>query len=274
MTRRAFTQAAALFIAAATANPATWAQTSDPSAAPPAQSADPPIQEITVMGVREKMIHDFVNTYVAPVNSLIGGIARWRMGVCPATTGLVDPWNNRVTDRIKAVAARVGAPVDTNVPCKTNIQVIFTSKPQALMDEVRRKAQWLLGSHYRAQAKELATVRQPIQAWYATATANRDGRLTMDDIGDIGGDCTFTVSGDFNGIPGPGGIGAAGGAPFEITASSCNQVNGSRISDGFSSEFNVVTVIVDTTKLGKISTRTLADYVAMVALAQTKSFGT
>ena len=288
MTLRAYAIAVAVLIASVVVNPpGSWsarAQASDPAAphapapaiiaAPPPKTPEKTIEEITVTGTQEKVIHAFVDVYAAPVNSLIGQLARWKIGVCPLTYGLFPSGNALVSARIKEVAAAVGAPVDTTTPCKTNLRVVFTRHPQEFMDVVKKKAQWLLGSHYRRQTNELATVKDPIQAWYATATADRTGALTMDDIGDIGGGCTFSMPSQFSGGTDPAGRAIVGGPPVEITASSCASVNGSRISEGFHSEFRVVTVVVDNNKVRKTDVRAAADYVAMVALSQTKSFST
>ena len=116
------------------------------------------------------------------------------------------------------------------------------------MDAVRAKASWLLGFHYFAQAKGLATFSHPIQSWYATATADLNGTLTPDDIGF--GNC------------GSWGLDDACGAT----------VKGSRLGKGFRSEFTVVSVVVDMTKIGDLEIGPIADYIAMLALARTKSF--
>ena len=259
MTLRTFALAvAALFIAAMIANPPAWAQ-EVPNKAPAK-----PTEEITVLGTQEKVINDFVQTYAAPTNTLQGQLARWNIAICPATTGLSPAFNKFVTARVKDVAAQVGVKVDDKSPCKTNLQIIVTPHPQVLMDAVRKKAAWLLGSHFKAEEIELATVRHPIQAWYATATADRNGRPQMDDIGGLNGEeCTFTLPPGLSGRASPL-------APFDIYASSCDSVSGSRVSDNFKSEFRVVTVVVDINKIADIEIGPVADYIAMLVLSQTK----
>ena len=196
-----------------------------------AQAADPQPpkapEQITVTGTQEKVINDFVQAYAAPVNSLVGQLARWNTPICTATSGLSADSNIVVTDRVKEIAAQIGAKVDTASPCKTNLQIIFTRTPQELMDQVREKSTWLLGSHYKAEEIELATVRHPIQAWYATSTADNTGKLTLDDIGDISGQCTFTMPSEYSG-QGNGRTALKGGAPVEINAKACAAVKGSR----------------------------------------------
>src|SRR6202034_671057 len=57
----------------------------------------------------------------------------------------------------------------------------FTIQPQILLDGIAEKTPSVLGFHYAAQRKKLATVSHPIQAWYATATADRNGDVQIDD---------------------------------------------------------------------------------------------
>jgi len=262
-------------------SPAALAQAAEtpanaPTNTPADAAAAPPetIEEITVIGAPEKAITAFVQAYAAPPTTLIGQLARWNVAICPATSGLSPEGNTFVTNRVKEVAAEVGVKVETKSPCKTNLQIVFSPSPQKIMDEVRVKQAWLLGSHYKAQQKELATVRHPIQAWYATATADNNGKLHRDDIGDISGQCTFSVPWEMGSGKGGGRNGGPPiqpGPPMEITASSCSAVRGSRVNNGWRSEFAVVTVVVDLTKVVSMDRRPLADYIAMLALAQTKT---
>ncbi len=248
MTLRVFVPGLATLLAAAVAlSMPVRAQTSDPATQP-----QKPIEDVTVLGVQDKIIRDFVTSTVAPTNTLIGQLARWEKGICPVTTGLSPGFNAFVTARVKEVAAQIGAKVETNSHCKTNVQIIFTPHPQGLLNGIRRKAPGLLGSHYKAEEKDLATARYPIQAWYATATADNRGTLTVDDIGDISQQCEFRVG------------------KSVINASTCNIVRGSRINEGWRSEFANVAVVVDLNKIADTEIGPVADDVAMLALAQIK----
>jgi hypothetical protein len=127
----------------------------------PAPTTSPKTEEgVTVLGAQDKIINDFVYSTVAPTNTLIGQLARWEEAICPVTSGLSPDFDKFVTARVKEVAAQVGAKVQPKSPCRTNLQIIFSPHPQALMDAVRKKAGWLLGSHYKAQEKDLAIRRR------------------------------------------------------------------------------------------------------------------
>ncbi len=241
---------------------------------PVARAAEPPpapvqqkdIEDLTVLGVRDKLIRDFVRSYAAPTRTLIGQLARWRAGICPVTAGLSKEFNTFVTARIKDVAREVGAPVEPKEKCKVNLQVIFSPNPQAQMDAVRIKAAWMLGSHYKAEEKELATVTHTIQSWYATATNDYNGQTTLDDIGDISGKCEYELP--------PAFCGPNAAGPCKITASVCAAVRPGRTGSGFRSEFALVTIVVDMKKVADIEIGPVADYIAMAGLAQTKATDT
>jgi hypothetical protein len=86
-----------------------------------------------------------------------------------------------VTKSVKDVAAMVGAPVNGKVSCPPNIEIVFTTTPQALLDNVRIMHPVLLGYHDNsALAEHLANVTRPIQSWYTTATEDLRGNRQVD----------------------------------------------------------------------------------------------
>jgi hypothetical protein len=169
------------------------------------------------------------------VTTRIGQLARWGLPVCPFTEGLSPGFNAFVIQRIKDVAAQVGAPVDTHAKCGTNILVIFTPQPQALLDNIRKKNPALLGFHYVAQLKDITAFTHPIQAWHVTGTRGVNGFVAQDDA------C----------CPEPG------GAP------------GSRLTAGLSSEIIGGIVVADSRLVADHTVGAISDYVALLALSQT-----
>lgn len=180
-------------------------------------------------------VNRFVTAHSA--RSRIDHLSRWARPLCPQTFGLEPELNAFVSARVKAVAASVGAPVDKGVrpdaPCQTNVLIVFTTAPQALMDDVRDHHSQMLGFHYFAQAKRLATVSRPIQAWYMTGTGGKHQEPELDD--------------EFLQMPG----GAAG----------------SRLSDGLTSRFVAVLVVINTGKIAGHEIGAVADDAAMLSLA-------
>jgi hypothetical protein len=126
-------------------------------------------------------VPQFITAHARPAQ-VTGQLARWREGVCPVTSGLSPGFNGFVSARIEAVAAIVGAPHKETGHCKHNIQIIFTTEPEKLIDAVSKKrGSALLGYHYSRDTQKLATFSHPIQGWYITATENDRGQIGPDD---------------------------------------------------------------------------------------------
>jgi len=220
-----------------------------PAAPPPAQ----PIEDVTVEAPRipqEQAIHNFVDSSVQP-SFFSGKMTTWQTGVCPETQGLITELALSVTKRLREVAAQVGASVDTKPGCKPNVLVYFTREPQALLDQLVKQNEDMLGYHEVSQTRQLATIRHPIQAWYATATRDENGEVGLDNASMPCMECVFTGRKNFIFVAG-------------------NRAG----RDGLRAELGRVTIIGDLGKLDDYDTRTLADYVAMLALSQTDAFAT
>jgi hypothetical protein len=182
------------------------------------------------------MVSRFVEAHGEP--SRIDQLSRWAIPICPTTGGLSAPLNGFVTARVVQVAASVGVPVakprNRNVPCKTNVLIVFTATPQKLLDNVRRDHSQMLGFHYAAQTQRLATFDHPIQAWYLTGTGGLNDNPEPDT--------------EFGYMPG-------GTAGSRLTAKLTNQFMG-------------VLVVVDATQAVGRQIGPIADHVAMLALAR------
>src|SRR6187455_929748 len=78
-----------------------------------AQPAARPTESVTVTGIKptEKATDDFLFSHTAPTR-VLGKIARWKTAICPLTMGLGTKYAPFVSQRIRQVAAQVGAPVD------------------------------------------------------------------------------------------------------------------------------------------------------------------
>ncbi|THD54200.1 hypothetical protein [Phenylobacterium sp.] len=208
-----------------------------------ASSAAPPISpSTTVEGVTVEAPKPEPEKLAEKVNRFVMGhsvpgrtdhISRWAKPVCPQTFGLAPEMNTFVSARVRAVAASVGAPDQRpGAACETNVLIIFSTDPQGLMDDVRNHHSRMLGFHYFAQAKRLATVSRPIQAWYMTGTEGKHQEPELDD--------------EF--LPMPGGAA------------------GSRLSDGLTSRFVAVLVVIDSGKVADHEIGAVADDAAMLTL--------
>ena len=229
-----------------------------------------PTENVTVTGIKDvqKAVTDFVGALTVPTK-MTGKLARWKARVCPIVAGLRPSAVAFVTKRVKEVAALVGAPVDDSDKCKPNIEIVFTTTPQALLDTIFIKYPYLLGDHDNsAQGLKLATVTRPIQSWYTTATDDLRGNVQVDGV------TTGGVTLDMPFVPGAGGGGgiqtsATGTQPMNMPNARITNVTGGRLSDGVASDFHHVAVVAEPAKLLSFEIGTLADYIALLALSQT-----
>ena len=212
----------------------------DPKPAPTATAPSAP-ETVIVTGPRpsreerDRIVWNFVYAH-AKLAPKIDQLSRWTVPVCPEVQNLPAGYAAFITKRILEVAKGAGAPVRDG--CRKDIEIIFTSDPQALMDTVAEKQPKLLGYHYVHQTKALAEVTKPIQAWYVTATSNRVESY-MDD--------------PYHSAP--------AGTP------------GSRISHGQLSIFDEVLIVADAKKVAGYPVGQIADYLAMLSLSEAEAPG-
>lgn len=189
-------------------------------------TGQPPMSE----AVFKQATQDFVKG-LGKASGPVNQIGRWGQPLCPVTQGLAPAFNDFVTQRVKDVAALVGAPASGDCR-KSNVLVIFTTKPDLLMKNVRRNHDGLLGYHYVGQARRLAAFEPPMKSWHVTSTVIPPIYAAV----------------DYAYAPGP-----PGGT-------------GSRIRMPYKSRFLFALVVVDSSVLEGEAIGPVADRVAMLAL--------
>ncbi len=217
--------------------------------APPADSAGIGVESVIVTAPKErpeKQLDNFIIAHAAP-SPYLRKIARWKTGICPITMGLSPKLDLYVNQRIIRVAMMTGAPLDKHEPCRPNVLIVATPQPQELLDLIRAKRPVLLGYHYTSREKDLATMTRAVQAWYSTATEDFFGFVQPD-----GG--AYNLN-DLDYMRQELGLNAV-------------HVSGSRVGDGLKSQFTTAIIIVDSSKIAGQALGPLADYIAMLALAQ------
>lgn len=235
-----------------------------PLSAQPATT--PPIESVTVTAAREAAIAKFIKTRAAPTR-MTGKIARWKARICPIAYGIPAAYSDFVVKRLRDVAKLVGARTNADEKCRGNIQIVFTTKPQELLDNIRSKHANNLGYYDTAdQAREMTTLKRPIHAYYATQTVDLRGSRQLDTKKTTGINIQLAT----DELP-------ESGAPVSLNMpnASAMSVTGSRaLGDGLTSEFQHITIVVDTNKVLGMEMGTLADYIAMLALSQPQNFDT
>lgn len=245
-----------------------------PALAQPRTVGGLPEESVTVVGVKpsEQTIRDFVETRVARSRTL-GKVARWDAQVCPLTVGLRADYARYISQRIREVAAAVGAPVNSDPGCRANIEVVFTATPQDLMDSVRKKQPLFIGYFQNLdEANRLAQVTHPLQAWYTTQTADFYNNKVIDN-----GRCGLGDTTSLNPVTSPSTtevtdmFTAPGVKSPSLPCATVAHVSHSRLNNGLNTAFYNVLVVAEPAKLLDHEIGSLADYIAMMALSQPAS---
>lgn len=222
-------------------------------------------ETVTVTGSR-RAYHEFSETFATPT-MVTGKIARWEHPVCPVVTGQDPSYARFITQHIQYVALAAGAPVNREASCTPNIEIVFTTAPQDLLDTVARDHQHYLGYFSNIAGKNaLATVTKPIQAWYATESTDIRGRSRLDTGRSIVGGTTV---GNFNAVAVTNGD-IVSTSPGTLLADlpPFFHSTGNHLNDGIHTGFLHVLIVVDSTKMAGQDVVPLADYLSMLALSQ------
>jgi hypothetical protein len=238
----------AIFVAA------LWTQDA-PGAAQPEIAPSRSVPQITVIAPRppeaSQIAGDNVATFIrkhGQPSKRIGQLGRWKEPLCPIAQGLAPSFNDFITARIQAIAAAVHAPQATTQHCDTNVMIVFTTEPQAFLDDVaKRRPNWL-GFHFEAEMPKLKTMNRPIQAWYSTATHNRSLELNFQKP--LAGAQPDTALDNPSATPGA--------------------ALGSRLSTGMESFIVFTLVVIDTKTIVNYPVGSIADYIGVMVLAQTQ----
>src|SRR5882757_547260 len=147
-----------------------------------AETAEP-TENVTVSANKwREVFHKFTKAFATPT-ALGGKIARWDRRICPIVVGQNSHYTTFIKQRVEVIALAAGARVNPEPSCEPNIEIVFTTTPQALLDNVRQHAVYYLGyADSNAQLQKLATVTRPVQAWYTTETQDWNGRRQVDSI--------------------------------------------------------------------------------------------
>jgi hypothetical protein len=219
-------------------------------------SRPPSEQELAGNSLDAFIEHHATTHYVN--TSTTGNLARWRGGrqsVCPLTAGLSPGYNAFVTARVRAIAAFVGAPVQSDPQCKANVQILFTSDPEKKMDAVRA---WATGTAFRNKYAggmgDLIAFQSDhaIQGWYLTTNAG--SAVLNTDVSLVG----------LNVLP----------IWPQITQKYVGSGNlGTRLGggSGSGSGIGIVILVIDTTKVVGDTIGAIADYLAMLTLSVAQS---
>jgi hypothetical protein len=220
-----------------------------PPAAPQQEAVD--LGEVTVTGRSlDSLIRQFVHEVAAPNRNR--GIARWNRRICVGVANLRTEPAQYIVDRVSTVASDLG--VEPGGPgCTPNVIIVASDDPDGLsrtLVESRRAAFRTGGSGMdrgRAALDAFVESDAPVRWWQVSmptdsATGGRAVRIP--------GDCATPC------------LGAMDFAPVI-------HINGaSRLTTQIIDYIFRTVIVLDVDQVSRVSGEQLADYVAMVTLAQ------
>ena len=220
---------------------ATLAASGQEAAASSPQEAPITLDEVVVEGARlEALTRQFVEEVGAPPRRR--GLARWRDPICVGVVNIRHEIAQVIADRVSQVALEYGvAPREPG--CRPNVLVVFAEDAAAMaremVDRRRRIFDFGVGGFERGDLalEDFRGSDQPVRWWHVSVPVDAN-------TGAIG-------------IRVPG-----GDAPFVTGDGLVNR--GRSLRD----DLNKVIVVVDASRLGDVPLPQLADYIAMVSLAQ------
>lgn len=203
-------------------------------------SPAPPTEDVVVTGERtlREQTQDYVNTIVTGPQ---GRVAIWDRQICPGIAGVSARHAQYILDRIARRAIDVGLGV-REPGCRANLQIYVAADPSALAqrlvdadplqfgyDTAPDMGDPELESMGREALREFVESTRPVRWWHLSQSMTTDG------------------------MPAHGNV----SRPF-----------GSRLVGGAHLEMSTAVIIVDARSVAHLPISALADYLALVSLAQ------
>lgn len=208
-------------------------------------------QELVVTGHRiDEAIESFVTELSAP-QPTEDQLARWNREVCVGAIGIRARYGQFIVDRISQRAQEIG--LRPGGPgCRANVVVFVTPDADALAQQIVSQFRELVGATREDNTNtlgeegltEFANTPRPVRWWHVSHTVTADGQVLRDAParmagGQLAGQVVRTTSFGFG-----------------------------RLSRTTRQDFSRVLIIVDARQAAGLQMDALADYLAMVALAQ------
>lgn len=222
-----------------------------PSPAPAADQEAVRLEDVEVTGRSlDSLIRNFVNEVAAPNRNR--GIARWDSRICVGVANLRGEPAQYIVDRVSTVAEDVGLSVGAP-GCKPNLLIVATADGAGLARELvqdRQRAFRMGGSGMDrggAALRDFQEADRPVRWWQVSMpTDSETGHRAISLPGECRNACT---------------------SPMDY-APAINVFAASRLSTQIVDNIFRTVVIVDVDKASHVDVVQLADYIAMVSLAQ------
>ena len=136
-------------------------------------AAAPAVAAQAAGGSSDAQLHGYVEAIAVPAAD--GRMVRFETPVCPRVYGLPDALNAQITERMRRVAAAVGALV-TPAGCKANLLLFVPRDRKRLFDELRGSRPEIFGRMTDFEIAALANSSDASVAWQVLKHRGADGR--------------------------------------------------------------------------------------------------
>jgi hypothetical protein len=228
-------------------NRARSAEPSSQDATTPGLSRETPstLDTITIQARRDREIKRQITKFVSGgvVTQLNDSLQRWNQPICPVVAGLPSKSAEFIRARMTQVARDSHAPFGSE-HCKPNLVVVATDDPDLLVEKWYKRFRGLFNTcNGSGPVKKFLHSRQPVRVFYNAISTSAGGpgvgALVLGGVHVSGtGDCLSIGAGD------------------------------TWLHHGSVQELTSVIIVVDGRQTTKINMGQLADYIAMVGLAQ------
>ena len=216
------------------------------------------LEDVVVEGRRlEDATSEFVREVADPAPGR--GLARWRGGVCPGVVNLRGETARYIADRVSTVASDLGLRTGA-AGCKPNIVIIATTDANAFTKAyvAREPRLFVAGGtgmdQGRAALDRFQNTDRPVRWWTLSVPVDGDTGVRA-----------VRLPGDVSGSGTGGGDGRGNTAEY---APNIAVRSFSRMSSQIIDDVRGVYIIVDIDRIQGASVTQLADYIALVAMAQ------
>jgi hypothetical protein len=235
----------ALFVRAGTDVAAAQAP-NPPAAAAPSADEKSPLPTITVAARRQlqKQLSHYVATVVT--HDLHDSLVRWDAPICPLVAGLSRERGEFILARISQIAAAAHVPLAAE-KCQPNFYVVVTAEPDELLKRWWRRDPTMYNTNNGfGRLRRFMRTAYPVRCWYNVQFQNGEsGPLSPE----------FLVAGA-----------AVSSSRLEVPTSDVR--DGTRLQYSAVQGLASVIMVVDANRTRDLNMGQLADYVAMLGLAQ------
>jgi Secretin and TonB N terminus short domain len=218
------------------------------------------VTQVTV-SARRAQLQPRVLEFVTQVSALDGGggLPRWQTPVCPLVTGLPKEDGEFLLERISEIGRAAGVPLAAE-QCHANLFLFVIADPKQLLQSMEKRAREVTFGHAApGVVDEFIATPRAAKVWYDSVEEAADSPSAS---------YGFPNAAEITGSPGLGGASAGpqgGGLSSKVTT---DWERSSRVARTTVWAFSYVYVVVDQKRLQGVTRRQLADYLAMVGLAQ------